>query len=84
MTSEPTKLTALQLELLKLFARNPSEEELTDIKSLIARYYAERADKEMDKLWEQNGWTADEMREWASGKMRTPYNPDARSDANRP
>ncbi len=45
MNSETTKLTPLQLELLKIFSRNPSEQELLDIKNLIARYYAEKSQR---------------------------------------
>jgi hypothetical protein len=76
MNSEPTKLTPLQLELLRIFSRNPSEQELLDIKNLIARYYAEKASDEMDRIWEQRGYTNETMEQWAKEHMRTPYNPE--------
>ena len=54
-------LNKAQLELLKLFSRVNSEEELLDIKRLITRYYAERAMDIADKLWDERGYTQDDM-----------------------
>ncbi len=57
-------LTNLQLELLKLFSMNLPEEELLEIRRILANYFAERASDEMDKLWEENKWTNETMDEW--------------------
>lgn len=59
-------LTNLQLELLKLFSMDLSDEELLKIRRILARYFAERASDEMDKLWEENKWTNATMDEWLS------------------
>lgn len=68
MTVLEKPLTNLQLELLKLYSLNLSEPQLTDIKRLLARYFAETASDEMDKLWEEKGWTNETMDEWLQGK----------------
>ena len=57
-------LTNLQLELLKLFSLELSEEELKDIKRLLARYFAEKASDEMDRLWDTKQWSDKTMDEW--------------------
>ncbi len=68
-----TKLSNLQLELLKIFSFNVSEEQLDDIKKMLSQYFAEKASDEMDKLWEERGWNNDTMDKWLEERMRTPY-----------
>ena len=48
-------LTNLQLELLKLYSLELNDKDLTAIQRLIARYFADKASDEMDKLWQENG-----------------------------
>jgi len=69
------KLTNLQLELLKIFSYQLNQQQLTDIKNLLANYFAEQATQEMDKLWEENNWDNNTMEEWANEHLRTPYRP---------
>ena len=63
------KLSALQLELLKIYSFEPSEEELIELKNLIARFFATRfaekaaeaakarhiTDADLDKWLEEDG-----------------------------
>jgi len=70
---QSTKLSNLQLELLKLFSRNISDEQLLEIKEILSAYFAELATREMDKLWEEKGWTQETMEQWLREHMRTPY-----------
>lgn len=67
MTIIDKPLTNLQLELLKLYSVNLSDKELLEIKQLIANYFANKATEEMDKLWEEQGWTNETMEEWLKG-----------------
>lgn len=68
---QPHKLSNLQLELLKIFSHNLSDEQLTEIRNLLANYFLEKASDEMDRLWEERGWTEETMREWANEHMRS-------------
>lgn len=52
------KLTAAQLDLLKLFSREIPDENWKEIRQLITKYFAEKATAEMDKLFEEKGWGA--------------------------
>lgn len=67
------KLTNLQIELVKLFAYQIPDNQLLEIKDLLAKYFAEAASKEMDKLWEENQWNDQTMEDWLNEHNRTPY-----------
>lgn len=54
-------LNKAQLELLKLFSRVHSDEELMDLKRLFTQYYAERLMDKVDKLWDEKGYTQADM-----------------------
>ena len=71
---EAQKLTNLQVELIKMFNRQVPEEQLLEIKNLLAKYFADVATHEMDKLWVENNWSNDTMEEWLEEHHRTPYN----------
>jgi hypothetical protein len=64
------KLTNVQIELLKLFQYNLPEEQLVEIKNILAKYFAKTATAEMDRLWEENNWDNDLMQEWANEHLR--------------
>ena len=63
-------LTNLQLELLKLYSMELSEEQLQDVKRLLANYFAKQASDEMDRLWEERGWDDETMEAWLSDEKR--------------
>ncbi len=58
------KLSNAQLELLKLFSRPMSDEELKELKTLLANYYVKKATDEIDRLWEERGYTQETMDKW--------------------
>ena len=66
-------LTNLQLELLKAFSFNLSDQQIKEIRGLLAKYFAEKATQEMDKLWESQNWTNETMEEWSKEHLRTKY-----------
>ena len=61
-------LTNMQLELLKLFRLDLPEEDLIEIQRLLARYFADKASDEMDRLWDEKGWSDETMDEWLAGE----------------
>ena len=56
-----TTFTNLQQELLQLYARQVSEEDLLNIKRLIGVYFAKRLTALADTAWEANEWTQQDM-----------------------
>lgn len=59
-----TPFNKAQLELLKLFGRVNDENELNEIKTIIAQYYANKAIAEADRLWDERGYTQQTMDDW--------------------
>ena len=75
---EANRPSEQQLKLLGfLSSRRFSDEEIRDIQNLIADYYADKADAEMDALVEEKGWTQEDFDRMASEHIRTPYRPQA-------
>jgi hypothetical protein len=65
------KLSNLQLELLQLFAYELPEEQLQDIKKLLAQYLADNLSQEMDKVWTEQNWSNELMDKWSNEHWRT-------------
>jgi len=61
-------LTNLQVELLKLFARNVPEDRLLAIKEMISDYLLDAARDEADKAWERKGYSEETVKEWLHKK----------------
>ena len=59
-----TQLSNVQLELLKLYSTNLSEKDLTALKKLLAKFYAERAIQTADQIWEQKKLSNKDMATW--------------------
>ncbi len=60
-----------QIELLKAFSHDLSESELVDLKKVLARFFAQRAINEADRLWDERGWTNEDVERMLQTKMRT-------------
>jgi hypothetical protein len=56
-----THFTNLQQELLRLFAHQVDEKDLTQIKDLIGQYFAKRLSSMADDAWQRNKWTDQDM-----------------------
>jgi hypothetical protein len=69
----PNKLSNLQMELLKVFSMDLDENQLKDIRSILADYFAKKIATDVDLLFEKNNWGEDKIKEWASDHSRTPY-----------
>lgn len=59
-----TKFTPLQLELLKLYGRNVSEQDLIEIKDLIGKYFLNKLQLRVDKAVEEIGYTQKDFDAW--------------------
>ncbi|MBK7408374.1 MAG: hypothetical protein IPL49_16790 [Saprospirales bacterium] len=68
-------LNNTQLEILKLFSREMSEQDLLEIKRLIVRFLAQKVTALADEVWKQKSWTNEDMEKILQMHERTPYNP---------
>ncbi len=72
-TTIQTPLTNLQLELLKLYTKPVSEDDLLEIKKFIVQYFANKAMDLADKIWYENKWNKDDDKKFLNDHLRTPY-----------
>ncbi|MCO5287052.1 MAG: hypothetical protein M9898_11625 [Chitinophagaceae bacterium] len=60
----PTKFTPLQLELLKLFGREVSQEDLIAIKDMIGKYFLDKLQQKADSSVKEKGYTQQDFDSW--------------------
>ncbi|HEX3043907.1 MAG TPA: AbrB/MazE/SpoVT family DNA-binding domain-containing protein [Bacillota bacterium] len=65
---EPWPISNLQMEILKLYSTNLNGNELQELKTLLAGYFAKKAMEEADNIWEQQDLSNEEMDQWLNGK----------------
>ena len=58
------QLGNLQLELLKLYSTDVSDEDLEKVKALLATYFAEKVISDADAQWDENNFSNDDMDKW--------------------
>lgn len=73
MAEKETTLNKAQLVLLKAMRTLKTEEEVRELQRAIARFFADRADREMDRLWESGIWNAEKQAALEHAHYRTPY-----------
>jgi hypothetical protein len=65
MTATATnKLSNLQLELLNIYSIGVTDEQLMDIKNLLAKYFAEQIKLRTTQIWEEKKYNAATMEQW--------------------
>ena len=64
-------MSNLQLEILKLYARDVAEQDLLAIRYMIGLYFAEKATAEMDNFISEKGLTPQQIADWAYEHWRS-------------
>ena len=72
-TAQPTVFNQAQLYLLEMFSRVKTEEQLWEIKDVLADYYAKKVDEGFAELEAQWLWGREQMEEVMKEHLRTPY-----------
>ena len=67
-------LNALQIELLKMFARNVDNQDLQNIKAYLAHYFANKAMDEADNAWVQKGYVSEDEQKLMNDHHRAAKN----------
>ena len=73
--SQPTRLNAMQQYMLRVFERELSPKQETEVRQLLSDYFAKLIDEEMDAIVEARGITAEQLEEEVNVHRRTAYNP---------
>ncbi len=58
-------LNEIQLELLRLFGNNVSDETLAEVKRVLVEHFSRTASDQMDEFMEAQGLTDIDMKNWA-------------------
>ena len=69
MTTTPP-FTNLQMQLLRLYARQVSDEDLQAINQRIVDYFAEKATNAANTVWDEKGYSNELMDEWLQTDLR--------------
>jgi|GEM_PF-409986 len=69
-----TALNNTQLEILKLFSEEQSEQELREIKSLLVAYLADKVTREADQAFDEKGYTKEIFASWKAEHFRSASN----------
>ena len=54
-------LTNVQLELLKVFALGVSDEDMQEIRRMLARYFMQKAVQDATKIWNDREYSAEQI-----------------------
>jgi hypothetical protein len=65
-------LSNTQLEILKVFSHELNEEDLQELKKLLADFFAQKAIQEANRVWDEEQWNESKVEELLSTKLRTP------------
>lgn len=68
-----TPLNNAQLELLKLFSTELSEQDLRELKQLLLEFKFKKVTTLADKAWDEQGWTNETVDKLLHTHLRTPY-----------
>lgn len=67
-------LNPVQLHLLEMFNYCKTEAELKELQDVLANYYAQKAQEEADRLWDEGTLNEEAIDHMLHEHLRTPYN----------
>lgn len=62
-----------QLDVFNLLKGIKTESDYTDFRNMLAHYFAGKAQKEIDALWDNGTINEQTIEQWGNERMRTPY-----------
>lgn len=80
LTSREARVANLQHELLDLFATDLSDDDLREVRHLLARHFAGKATAAFDRFADAQGLTPEDTDRWAFGHERARTNRSAAGD----
>ena len=61
------------LEMMNALNNIQSEADLNEFKDLVAQFFARKAQKAIDALWDEGTINEETIEQWGAEHMRTPY-----------
>lgn len=65
-----TGLNPVQLHILQMFKYTKSKKSLEELKDFLSRYYSQKADDEMDKIWEEKKLSQSKLKKMSKEHFR--------------
>ena len=62
-----------QLELMDALNNISTEAELNEFKDMVALFFAQKAQKAIDAMWDKGEIDENTIKQWGNEHMRTPY-----------
>ena len=62
-----------QLDVLNLLRGINTEGDYIDFRNMLAHYFADKAQKQIDALWDNGTINEQTIEAWGDERMRTPY-----------
>ena len=69
-----TVLNEAQLELLRMMSVFNTPEDVTDLKQAVSNYFAQKAEEEIARMWEEGTLNEAKVESFRTLHERTPYN----------
>lgn len=61
-------LNNIQIELMKLYSTNLTDNDLEDLKTVLTKFYADKAISKANDLWDERGLSDADMENWLNKK----------------
>lgn len=68
MTGISLPLNNVQMELMKLFSTGLNDNDLAELKRVLAKFYSDKAISKANEIWDQKGLTDEDMDKWLNEK----------------
>ena len=62
-----------QLDVFNLLRGIKTESDYVDFRNMLAHYFADKAQKQIDALWDEGKINEQTIEKWGNERMRTPY-----------
>lgn len=62
-----------QLDVFNLLKGIKTDSDYADFRNMLAHYFANKAQKEIDALWDNGTINEQTIEQWGDERMRTPY-----------
>lgn len=66
-------LQMAKLDVLNIIQGIETESDYADFRNVLARYFADKAQRQIDALWEDGSINEQTIDNWGKEHMRTPY-----------
>lgn len=73
MTTANSTINPVQLHILEMFNYCKSERMMSDLKQVLADFYAKQVQEEADRLWDEGTLNGEAIEKMLDEHWRTPY-----------